>query len=58
MPSYSLVLFVNGVKQRMEFAGANAYGTLSNSETINCLKQETGDVCKIRFQNLNKGDWS
>ena len=56
MPSYSLVSLVNGVKQRIEFAGANAYGILSNSEAVNCLKQETGAVCKILFREWNNTD--
>jgi len=40
----------------METAGAIAYGFFSNSETANCVKQESGCVCKIHFQDLNKGD--
>jgi len=31
----------------MEFAGAIAYGILSNSELANCLEHETAAVCKI-----------
>jgi len=58
MPTYSLVEFVNGVKLRIKFAGSNDYGTFFNSETVNCIQQETGAVCKILFRDLNKGDQS
>ena len=58
MPPYCLVLFVGGVKLRIRFAGSIDYGTFSNSETVNYLKQEAGDVCKICFRDLNKGDQS
>jgi len=42
----------------MNLAGANAYGDFSNSEAVNYLEQETGMVCKILFQDPNKGDQS
>jgi len=40
----------------MKIAGATAYGFFSNSESANCVKQETGSVCKILFRDPNKGD--
>jgi len=42
----------------MKFAGAHAYGIFSNSEAVNCIRQETGGVCKIRFREQNNADQS
>lgn len=39
----------------MGFAGANAYGNLSNSELVNCVAPETAIACKMLLRNPNKG---
>ena len=58
MPQYSLAQFIDGVKLRMWFAEPKGYGTLSNSEPVNCVVQEWRAVRKVLFEDPNKGDWS
>ena len=55
MPRYSLVLFVYEVKLQIEFAEPNGYGTLSNSELVNCLAPEAATACKTQLRNPKKG---
>lgn len=40
----------------MGFAGSKEYGTLSNSELVNCVKQEWRAVRKVLFEDRNNGE--
>ena len=56
MPKYSLTQFSYGVKLRIKFAEATAYGTFSNSEPVICVMWEWRAVRKVLFEDPNKGD--
>ncbi len=42
----------------MGFAGSKEYGTFSNSELVDYVRQEWGPGRKALFRDPNKGDWS